>query len=224
VLFATGRWRPALLVVGGYLGLTLWAALYQDRAVADLLADWYRLAGAGKGGVAAEAYASVGNLFGQLGLERWTGYGSLFVLLGSGAWVYRHRTIDIWLLIGVVALVARFWTYHRWYDDLILLLPLVTLCRLAKWGPSIAERRVATPPGRFHPGEPPGARWALSPAGTVERAVSGNAVHGLGPRIGVPRANRIPGELETISATARLKTAVITLPGAGPFPLSRAVP
>jgi hypothetical protein len=79
-----------------------------------------------------------------LGLERWTGYGSLFVLLGSGAWVYRHRTIDIWLLIGVVALVARFWTYHRWYDDLILLLPLVTLCRLAKRGPSIAERRVAT--------------------------------------------------------------------------------
>jgi len=38
--------------------------------------------------------------------------------------------------MGVTAYVARFWTYHRWYDDALILLPMVTLFRIAKRGPS----------------------------------------------------------------------------------------
>ncbi len=34
--------------------------------------------------------------------------------------------------MGVAALIARAATYHRWYDDLLLLLPLIALFRLAK--------------------------------------------------------------------------------------------
>jgi hypothetical protein len=36
----------------------------------------------------------------------------------------------------VTALVARFWTHHLEYDDLLILLPLVTLFRLATLRPS----------------------------------------------------------------------------------------
>ncbi|MFQ5936741.1 MAG: hypothetical protein ACE5LB_10055, partial [Acidiferrobacterales bacterium] len=35
-------------------------------------------------------------------------------------------------LIGVSAIVARFWVYHRAYDDMLLLLPMITLFRIAK--------------------------------------------------------------------------------------------
>jgi hypothetical protein len=36
----------------------------------------------------------------------------------------------------VTAYVARFWAYHRWYDDALILLPMVTLFRIAKQGPT----------------------------------------------------------------------------------------
>jgi hypothetical protein len=39
---------------------------------------------------------------------------------------------DLWLLLGVTAIVARLWTYHRRYDDLLLLLPMITLFRITK--------------------------------------------------------------------------------------------
>ena len=44
---------------------------------------------------------------------------SLILLGGLGAWVYRFRRVDVWLLIGVSAVIARLWTYHRTYDDLL---------------------------------------------------------------------------------------------------------
>lgn len=36
--------------------------------------------------------------------------------------------------MGVTALVTRFWTYHQWYDDLLILLPMITLFRIIKRG------------------------------------------------------------------------------------------
>jgi len=34
--------------------------------------------------------------------------------------------------MAVAALTARFWTYHRWYDDLLILIPMIALFRIAK--------------------------------------------------------------------------------------------
>jgi hypothetical protein len=33
------------------------------------------------------------------------------------------------VLLGVAALVARFWAYHRWYDDVLIFVPMVALLR-----------------------------------------------------------------------------------------------
>jgi hypothetical protein len=46
----------------------------------------------------------------------------------------------LWLLIGVTAIVARFWTYHRPYDDLLMLLPAIALFSIGE------AARGATPP------------------------------------------------------------------------------
>jgi hypothetical protein len=73
---------------------------------------------------------------GSLGLKEWIFPTSLALLLALGLWSYRYRHIDIWILMGITSYVARFWTYHRWYDDALILLPIVTLFRIAKHGPS----------------------------------------------------------------------------------------
>ena len=71
-----------------------------------------------------------------LGLEKWIFSASLVILLILGLWNYCYRHIDLWILLGVTAYVARFWTYHRWYDDALIVLPMVTLFRIAKQGPT----------------------------------------------------------------------------------------
>ena len=70
------------------------------------------------------------------GLDNWILPASFLVFTGLGLWIYRHRHADLWLLVGVTAIAARFWTYHRVYDDLLLLLPAIALFRLAKKGAS----------------------------------------------------------------------------------------
>lgn len=72
------------------------------------------------------------DLFARLGLRRLNWTGSLLALALLGAWIGRYRSQDLWLLLGVTAIVARLWTYHRQYDDLLLLLPLIALFRITK--------------------------------------------------------------------------------------------
>ena len=38
--------------------------------------------------------------------------------------------------MGVSAIVAHFWTYHGPYDDLLILLPMISLFRIAKQEPT----------------------------------------------------------------------------------------
>jgi len=71
-----------------------------------------------------------------IGGQRWLGPASALALLALGGWTYRHRHADVWVLLGVTALVARFWTYHMLYDDFLIMLPMVTLFRMAQAGPA----------------------------------------------------------------------------------------
>ncbi len=129
VIFCAGSFRPAGLICIGYILLTLFAATFQEAGLVSLLQQWMTHAsnmsvGAGE--------ANIHILLGYLGLQVYLLPASLLLLCLLGFWVYRYRHRDIWLLIGVSALIARFWSYHRWYDDLLILLPIVTLFRIAK--------------------------------------------------------------------------------------------
>jgi len=133
VLFTSGRLRPTLFVTLGYLALTLFSASFQESEVPVLFHNWLMRSSAlaARGG-----YANLQIWLVTLGLERLIFPASLVALIALGFWTYRHRQGDLWLLLGVTALVARFWTYHRLYDDLLILLPMITLFRIAKRGPS----------------------------------------------------------------------------------------
>jgi len=54
----------------------------------------------------------------------------LLALLGAAVWVHRYRRSDVWNLMGAMAIVARMGWYHRVYDDLLILLPVIALLRI----------------------------------------------------------------------------------------------
>ena len=160
LLVRTGL-RPAVLTLGGYTVLTWIASLVQEKGPLDLLRIWLRRGAAGvrygasKGAGSiqlpdppAEHVAralpegtgdqllritsinlhSVLSAMGGADLQRT----SSFAVLGLvGIWVWWRRRCPLWMLLGVTALVVRFASYHGWYDDVILLVPLVSLFRIA---------------------------------------------------------------------------------------------
>ncbi|HEY7535363.1 MAG TPA: glycosyltransferase family 87 protein [Thermodesulfobacteriota bacterium] len=166
-LFVPCRFRPAILIVIGYLALTFFAFYFrippmvmptppQQSQEAPLTTPEEKLqekpqenpqfnifvqlrnllilttwsAGWGE----TYRYSDLPVLLITLGLQNWIIPVTLLILAIQAFWTYKYRHEDIWLLMGVAALVARFWTYHRWYDDLLILLPMMALFRIAKMG------------------------------------------------------------------------------------------
>jgi hypothetical protein len=147
-------------VCGAYAVLTFAASLFQERNAVQLFHDWLDRgmkgvvwgATRGEGSIAVREDGSLRilsvnlhSLLGALGLETLFAPASLAALALLGVWCWRHRRDSVWISMGVAALAARFCAYHGWYDDVLLLLPLVVLFRTAKGGDSEStnERVVA---------------------------------------------------------------------------------
>ncbi len=137
-LVTTGGMRPVALLACAYVALTLFAASYQPLGLRDQFAHF--LAHASRIGALHED-VNLHALVTRLGLRSWMAEASASVLALMAWWLWRHRRCDLWLLLGVTALATRFWTYHRWYDDLLVVVPLVALFRLAKGGAGAPDRR-----------------------------------------------------------------------------------
>jgi hypothetical protein len=139
VLFIPGRLRPALLVSLGYIVLTLFASMFQEPGLIDLFRSWLT---SGLTWSGSKGHAHLYNWLTLLGLGAYSAAASLLILVALGLWTYYYRHVDLWLLLGVTGLVTRFWTYHRWYDDLLILLPMVALFRIVKQGSSADRIKV----------------------------------------------------------------------------------
>ncbi len=133
LLFLPKSLRPALLVLALYLGLTLVAAWLQATNPILLMELWLHNALAG-----ADYGATGVNRVNQQGLLQLLDLPDLgapvaLLMLGSvGGWVAWRRRANLWLLVGLVSIVARLWTYHASYDNLLILLPLIALYRVHK--------------------------------------------------------------------------------------------
>ena len=93
----------------------------------------------GGGSIASSvtAHSAIGWLnFDQLDFVEFSGWNqsvSLAMLFVLGIWTYRNRDRNIWILASVAAIVSKYWTYHGWYDDLVLLVPMLVLFQLSHW-------------------------------------------------------------------------------------------
>ena len=127
VAFFRGGFRFTVLAVVAYVGLTLWGAAYQPDSLVVLIQGWLGQSGNVD---ATTAHANLFTWLATAGLEDWYLPVSLLVLVAAGAWTWWYRKADAWLLIAVASLVARFWSYHRWYDDILLVPPMIVLYRM----------------------------------------------------------------------------------------------
>ena len=128
-LVLIARSMRALILTAGFYGTaTFLAVLPQKAGIPEILSDWITRSSA----LAPQrGYLHLGQWLAAVGWEAAITPASLLVLAAFAWWGARmRRTIDPWVLVGVAGIVARLWTYHRYYDDLLILLPLVALVRL----------------------------------------------------------------------------------------------
>jgi hypothetical protein len=139
ILFRAFRLRPFLLFLSGYAFLTAVAMLFQDQSLVAVLQNWiFRgIEVAGGGG-----YGNVHSWLSAAGWEQWSVIASILLLILFSVWVYLNRGLDFRIQLAVAALVARCWTYHRMYDDVLIIFPMIALFRVSKepgsrWTPSL---------------------------------------------------------------------------------------
>lgn len=130
-LFFGRRLRPLVLVGIAYLAITLLGAWFQPVGFGPLLSDW--LANCAR--ISERGCANLHTWLSALGLSRWYLPASFSVLVALGAWLYRYRNADPWILLGVTAAVTRLWTHHLAYDDVLMVMPMLALFRIARRGP-----------------------------------------------------------------------------------------
>ena len=164
LMFAPGGLRAACLVGVAYVALTAAASLAQDSGLIELMQAWLERAqsglawGASKGSPQREVGGGAIvngidglritgiNLSSLLSVAGWPALiapASFAVLLLLGAWVFWCRRGRLLSVLGVTAIVARLSAYHGWYDDVLMLIPLVALTTWAREGESARGRAMA---------------------------------------------------------------------------------
>jgi hypothetical protein len=139
VLFTSGSIRILAMVSTGYVALTLFSISFRGNGFFGFFQDMKFLS---SGIFSHRGYANLYVWLGALDLEAWAFPAAFVLLLAFGIWCYRHRYSDLWLQLGVAALVARLWVYHRLYDDLLIILPMIALFRITKQDPSSDNRDI----------------------------------------------------------------------------------
>ncbi len=120
---------PAALVVAGYAGLSWFAARFQPGGLVTQLERWVATSTYQAGQF---TYSDLPEWLRAAGAASWSLPASLALLVFIGVWVWRHRRVDLWLQIGMVAILGRIWTTHRIYDDLLVFLAMIALLRVLR--------------------------------------------------------------------------------------------
>lgn len=128
-LLVPRRKHAAIFVIVGYILLTLLGASFQPASLIDQLK-----------GFVSRGIEWTSTFAGYGAVPVWLvkiGYPNLIMpftfasLLAMGVWVWANRTADRWLLYGGLAIMGRLWAFHQLYDDMLNLLAMIALMRLA---------------------------------------------------------------------------------------------
>lgn len=128
-LITQRAFRPLFIAACGYIILTYAAMSYRDAGLVETFQIWLKDSStlATTGG-----YANLHIWLGSLGLKKMILPSSFILIAAFCVWLYMFRKIDVWIQLGVAAIVARLWTYHRLYDDLLIIVPMITIFRIVR--------------------------------------------------------------------------------------------
>ncbi len=128
-LITQRAFRPLFIAACGYIALTYFAMSFRDAGLIETLRIWIEDSSALAAG---GGYADIHIWLGSLGLNQLILPASLVLIAAFALWLYAFRNIDVWVQLGVAAIVARIWTYHRLYDDLLMIVPIITVFRIVR--------------------------------------------------------------------------------------------
>jgi hypothetical protein len=132
ILLVPCRLRPAALVVFGYGVVSLFSAFFQPGGPVAVFSQWAAASAALSARMATRSVQyNVHAILAAFGCERWDALASLVVFGLLGLWIGMRRSGATWVLLGVVGVATFFWTYHGWYDDLVLLPAMIALYQIA---------------------------------------------------------------------------------------------
>jgi len=140
-LFRRTHWRAGVFAIVLYGIATVVATAVQKENLAVLFGQM-----SNNVTTTTALFPGTRNLHGvltALGKPEWIVWATAAVLAGSGIIIYLLRRADLWVLIGITALIARMGAYHRVYDDGLILLAELALWRAAKLGATSAIRLTA---------------------------------------------------------------------------------
>lgn len=115
-------------VLAGYGALTLVALWFQQDA-SNEVAVWAQTVTRNNVQL-NEGYVNLRAWLAAIGLKPLSHPLAFAAFLWLGFWSFRHRHLDRLLLLSVTAIVARLWTYHNLYDDLLLTIPMLLLLQI----------------------------------------------------------------------------------------------
>ena len=126
------RHTRALTVAAGVYGLATWlaCAVREESPLRLVHQWWFRATEGARYGAEIAGYGSVHDLVGWLGIPRGSVIATLLVLFAGTLWTWRVRRADPWVVVGVLGIAARLGTYHRGYDDVLVLPAVAALLRV----------------------------------------------------------------------------------------------
>ncbi len=130
-LITQRAFRPLVIAACGYIILTYIAMSYRDAGIIETFTIWLKDSSTL---ATTRGYANIHIWLGSLGLNQLILPFSLIIISAFSLWLYKFRNLDIWIQLGVAAIVARIWTYHRLYDDLLIIVPMITVFRIVRSG------------------------------------------------------------------------------------------
>jgi len=136
--------RPMIFLGSGYVMLTSVAAMFQHVSPLISLKQWLPAAVSDAARASADSHANLHYWLGSLGLRNLNLPASILLLVLLGIGLYLFRQSDIWIRLGIAAIVARIWTFHYRYDDMLLVVPLIALLRLGLRPRAMSPEKIAT--------------------------------------------------------------------------------
>ncbi len=146
VLLVPRNIYPALATAFTYTLLALVASSFQSYGVFQLHRDWLSLGIEGAAWSSNSSnfsnsnsflggdvgYGDVHTLLSIFGMSDWAFFISLGLLALLGIWIYFYRRCHIWVLLGITAVFSRIWTYHRVYDDMLIIFAIFAVIAAIK--------------------------------------------------------------------------------------------